>query len=173
MGTQVAIKEFLKLGENPEVKVLARFLELMYCPIVKSWYSKRKVQRQHSPFLISALHGRERPASRPGRFIPGEEERQGTHGIDGWAGPTAGLNVLEKRKNHDSSVVLPVAKVALLYPLQYSTSAFNYRTVLLFSPEDKCRYLTRVELLRQNPYRWSPTISWNTRLTFKNLASHI
>ena len=58
----------------------------MRCPKVKSWYSNRTVQRQNSPFRMSALHGRQWPASRPGRFIIGKE-RHDTHRIDDWVGP--------------------------------------------------------------------------------------
>ena len=47
MRPQVAIKGFLWLAGNPEVQVLAHFLKLMYCTKVKS---KRKTQRQNSPF---------------------------------------------------------------------------------------------------------------------------
>jgi hypothetical protein len=43
------------------------------------------------PFLTSALDGGEWSTSRPGRFTPG------THWIEGWLGPRAGLDTMEKR----------------------------------------------------------------------------
>jgi hypothetical protein len=48
-------------------------------------------------FLTSALIGGEWPASRLGRFTPGDRA-PGTHWIGGWVGPTAGLDNVEKRK---------------------------------------------------------------------------
>jgi hypothetical protein len=47
--------------------------------------------------LTSALVGGEWSASRPNRFTPGERAL-GTHWIDGWVGPRAGLDDVEKRK---------------------------------------------------------------------------
>jgi hypothetical protein len=47
-------------------------------------------------FLTSALVGGE-SASRPGRFTR-EERAPGTHRIEGWVGPRAGLDDVEKRK---------------------------------------------------------------------------
>jgi hypothetical protein len=48
-------------------------------------------------FLTSALVGGEWPASRPGRFNPGERT-PGTHWIWGWVDPRTGLDDVEKRK---------------------------------------------------------------------------
>jgi hypothetical protein len=48
-------------------------------------------------FLTSAVTGGEWPASRPGRFTPGERA-PGTHWIRGWVDPRAGLDDVEKRK---------------------------------------------------------------------------
>jgi hypothetical protein len=48
-------------------------------------------------FLTSALDGGEWSASRPGRFTPGEIAT-GTHWIEGWMSPSAGLDAVEKRK---------------------------------------------------------------------------
>jgi hypothetical protein len=47
--------------------------------------------------MTSGLDGGEWSASRPGRFTPGETA-PGTHCIGGWVGPSAGLDVIEKRK---------------------------------------------------------------------------
>jgi len=41
--------------------------------------------------LTSALDGRELSASRPCRFTP-RERSPGTHWIEGWVGPRAGLD---------------------------------------------------------------------------------
>jgi len=60
---------------------------------------------------MSALHGGERSASRPGRFI------RGSHWIEGWVGTRARLDVSESRKfvAHDNnriiSLVRPLRKV--------------------------------------------------------------
>jgi hypothetical protein len=48
-------------------------------------------------FLISALDGGERSASRPARFTP-EERAVCTHWIGGWVDPRAGLDDMEKWK---------------------------------------------------------------------------
>jgi hypothetical protein len=48
-------------------------------------------------FLISALDGNNRSASRTGRFIP-RERAPVTHWIGGWVGPRAGLDAVVKRK---------------------------------------------------------------------------
>jgi hypothetical protein len=48
-------------------------------------------------FLTSALAGGEWSASRPGRFTP-RERASGTHWIEGWVDPRAGVDDLEKRK---------------------------------------------------------------------------
>jgi hypothetical protein len=48
-------------------------------------------------FLTLALPGGEWSASRPGRFSPGERAPD-THLIEGWVGPRAGLDDVEKRK---------------------------------------------------------------------------
>jgi hypothetical protein len=47
--------------------------------------------------LILALDGDEWSASHPGRFTPGEIV-PGTHWIEGWVGPRASLDVVEKKK---------------------------------------------------------------------------
>jgi hypothetical protein len=47
--------------------------------------------------MTSAQAGGEWSASYPGRFIPGERA-PGTHWIEGWVDPRAGLDDLEKRK---------------------------------------------------------------------------
>jgi hypothetical protein len=49
------------------------------------------------PFLTSALDGGEEPASRPNRFISGEET-PGTHCIGGWVDPRTGLHAMENRE---------------------------------------------------------------------------
>jgi hypothetical protein len=48
------------------------------------------------PFLTSALDGWEWSASRTGRFTPGETA-SGTHWIESWVDPRAGLDAVEKR----------------------------------------------------------------------------
>jgi hypothetical protein len=48
-------------------------------------------------FLISALVVGEWSASRPGRFTLGERA-PGTHWIESWVGPRAGLDDVEKKK---------------------------------------------------------------------------
>jgi hypothetical protein len=48
-------------------------------------------------FLTSALDGGERSSSHPGHITPGERAT-GTHWIEGWVGPRAGLNDVERRK---------------------------------------------------------------------------
>jgi hypothetical protein len=55
------------------------------------------VDAQIHVFLTSALVRGEWPASRPGRFTPGERV-PGTHGIGGWVDPRAGMNDVERRK---------------------------------------------------------------------------
>jgi hypothetical protein len=47
-------------------------------------------------FLTSVLVGGEWSASRPDRFTPGE--KTGTHWIEGWVGPRAGLDNVEQRQ---------------------------------------------------------------------------
>jgi hypothetical protein len=47
-------------------------------------------------FLTSALAGGEWPASRPGRFIPGERN-PGTHWIGGWVDSRAGLDDVKRK----------------------------------------------------------------------------
>jgi hypothetical protein len=49
-------------------------------------------------FLTSALDGSEWPASRPGRFIPGETAA-GTHRTGGWMGPKGGLDAVKKNES--------------------------------------------------------------------------
>jgi hypothetical protein len=49
------------------------------------------------PFPTSIVDGGELSASRPGHLTPGETA-MGTHCVCGWAGPTAGLDAVEKRK---------------------------------------------------------------------------
>jgi hypothetical protein len=46
-------------------------------------------------FFISVLVGGEWSASRPGLFTPWERA-PGTHWIEGWVGPRAGLDDMEK-----------------------------------------------------------------------------
>jgi hypothetical protein len=48
-------------------------------------------------YLTFAIFGNEWPASRPGRFTPGETAF-GTHWIGGWVDPRSGLDDEEKRK---------------------------------------------------------------------------
>jgi hypothetical protein len=48
-------------------------------------------------FSTSALVAGEWSASRPSRCIP-EERAPGTHWIEGWVGPRAGLDDMEKKK---------------------------------------------------------------------------
>jgi hypothetical protein len=48
-------------------------------------------------FLTSVLDGGEWSTSIPGRFTPGERAL-GTHWIEGWMGPRAGVEAMEKRK---------------------------------------------------------------------------
>jgi hypothetical protein len=48
-------------------------------------------------FFPSALAGGEWSASRPYRFTPGEKAT-GTHWIEGWVGPRAGLDNVVNRK---------------------------------------------------------------------------
>jgi hypothetical protein len=55
------------------------------------------VEVQHHAFLTSTLEGGECSASRPGRFTPGETSPR-THWIEGWVGPRAGQDAVEKRK---------------------------------------------------------------------------
>jgi hypothetical protein len=74
-------------------------------------------------FLTSALVGGEWPASRPGRFTPGERA-PGTHWIGGWLGPGAGVDDVEKRKllNLPGLELRPLGRPARsqsLYRLRY------------------------------------------------------
>jgi hypothetical protein len=55
------------------------------------------VDVQTHAFLFSALAGGEWPASRPGRFTPGERDSR-TYWIGGWVEPRASLDDMEKRK---------------------------------------------------------------------------
>jgi hypothetical protein len=48
-------------------------------------------------FLISALYGGERSASRSSRFTP-RERAAGTHWMGGWVDPRASLDAVVKRK---------------------------------------------------------------------------
>jgi hypothetical protein len=48
-------------------------------------------------FFILALVAGEWSASRPGRFTPGEST-PGTRWIEGWVGPIAGLDEVEKKE---------------------------------------------------------------------------
>jgi hypothetical protein len=74
-------------------------------------YAIETVEVQLHIFLTSALYGGEWSVSRPGRFKPGGRSSD-VYWIGGWVGPTAGLDVVEKRKicclcresNHKSSV---------------------------------------------------------------------
>jgi hypothetical protein len=77
-------------------------------------------------FLASALVGGQWSDSRPGRFTP-EERDPGTNWIEGWVGPRAGMDNMEKRK----FLTLPVLELRLLgrsarsqslYRLSYSGS---------------------------------------------------
>jgi hypothetical protein len=47
------------------------------------------------PFLTSAVDGDKWSASRPCRFTPGGKSH-GTNCTNGWVGPRAGLNAMEK-----------------------------------------------------------------------------
>jgi hypothetical protein len=55
------------------------------------------VEVQLHAFLSSVLDGGEFSASHTGRFTP-RERAPGTHWIEGWVGPRAGLNTVVKRK---------------------------------------------------------------------------
>jgi hypothetical protein len=77
-------------------------------------------------FLTLALAGGEWSASFPGRFNP-REKAPGTHLIEGWVGPRAGLDDLEKRKflTLPGLELWPLGRPArnqLLYRLRYSGS---------------------------------------------------
>jgi hypothetical protein len=48
-------------------------------------------------FLTLALNGGERLASYPGQYIP-RQRAPGTHWMEGWVGPRAGLDIVVKRK---------------------------------------------------------------------------
>jgi hypothetical protein len=54
----------------------------------------------------SALDRGEWSASRPGRFTPGVRA-PGTHWIEVWVGPSAGLGVVAKRNN---PIIVPAGK---------------------------------------------------------------
>jgi hypothetical protein len=94
-----------------------------------------------SSFLISALVGGERSASRPGRFTPG------THCTGGWVEPRAGLDDVEKRKflNLPGLELRPLIRPARsqsLYRLRYPGS-YGGSGGLLFMA-----YLSAVSQLR-------------------------
>jgi hypothetical protein len=55
------------------------------------------VEVQLHTFFTSPLDGGERSASRPGRFTL-KYRAPGTHWIEGWVGPRAGLDAVAKRK---------------------------------------------------------------------------
>jgi hypothetical protein len=67
------------------------------CALIKHYAMKTygRVGVEIQVFLTFALAGREWSASRPGRFIP-DERAPGTHWIEGWVGPTASLDDMEK-----------------------------------------------------------------------------
>jgi hypothetical protein len=69
-------------------------------------------------FLTSALAGGEWSASRLGRFTAGERT-PGTHCIGGWAGPSAGLDDVEKRKFSKLRPLCRPARRQALYGLSY------------------------------------------------------
>jgi hypothetical protein len=70
------------------------FLTLsIYLSIYYAMKVYRGVDLEIHIFLAPALIGSEWSASRPGRFTPG------THWIEGWMGPRAGLDDVEKRKS--------------------------------------------------------------------------
>jgi hypothetical protein len=76
------------------------------------------------PFLTSALDGSEWLASSTGRFTP-RERASGTHWIEGWVGPRAGLDAVEKRKiSRPSRESNPgrSTRSPLLYRLSYPCS---------------------------------------------------
>jgi hypothetical protein len=69
-------------------------------------------------FLISALAGGERSATRPSRFTSGKRA-PGTRWIGGWVGHRAGLDDMEKRKFLTLSVLeLRPARGQSLYRLR-------------------------------------------------------
>jgi hypothetical protein len=95
-----------------------------------------KVDVQIHIFLTSTLAGDEWSASRPGRFTPGERA-PGTHWIEGWVGPKAGLDEVEKRK----FLTLPglelrpldrPARSQSLYRLRYPRSNINNNTWMTY-----------------------------------------
>jgi hypothetical protein len=63
-------------------------------------------------FLTSALTGGEWSASCFFCFIPGEATA-GTHWIEGWVGPRAGLNVIKERKKLLLPAIEPRPSVAI------------------------------------------------------------
>jgi hypothetical protein len=74
-------------------------------------------------FLTSAIVGADWSASCPCRLTPGERT-PGTHLIEGWVGPRADLDDVEKRKfltlpglNSEPSVVQPVASSYTYYTI--------------------------------------------------------
>jgi hypothetical protein len=73
-------------------------------------------------FLPSTLVGGEWPASRPGRFIPGERA-SGTRWIGDWVGPRTGMGDVEKRK----FLILPGLKLQPLGRPACSQSLYRLR----------------------------------------------
>jgi hypothetical protein len=86
------------------------------------------------PLLTSALDGCEWLASRPGRFIPGKRE-PGTHRIEGWVGPRARLDAMEKRKILSCRKSNPdrPARNPLLYRLNYPGSVVCSTCLLILN----------------------------------------
>jgi hypothetical protein len=81
-----------------------------------------KVDVQFYIFLNSALAGGEWSASRPIRFTP-DERAPGTHWIEGWVDPRAGLEDVEKRK----FLTLPGRELRLLCRPVCSQSLYRLR----------------------------------------------
>jgi hypothetical protein len=80
-------------------------------------------------FLTLALVGGEWSASRPGRFTP-RESAPGTHLIEGWVDPRAGLDDVQKRK----FLTLPGLELRPLRRPASSQSLYRLRYTGGFSP---------------------------------------
>jgi hypothetical protein len=99
------------------------------------------VDVQTHVLLTLALVGGEWSASRPGRFTPGERA-PGSHWIEGWVDPRAGLDNMEKWKllpPHGLELWPPSCPACSpsLYLLHYPSSHIKFNTCSKHSSVDK------------------------------------